>query len=352
MTDPPRLSLRLFGEVTLSWSGQVIPPPGPKLLALLAYLHLRGKVSRDELTEVFWPGKKSGLQSVRQALTQLRKLAGSSEWLTEDAAGLSLLAVSDVSEFHRLIAAGDDGSALALANGELLASLPAPSETFSNWLAEERAALSTQYAQAMRRHGQALLEAGDFLQARLWLAAALEQEGPEEGLYRALMELESQAGDPARALELFEECCLMLQTELGVSPSPETLALLEQIEGQGAGRHQSGQLLSDVAALPQATEPLYGREVVRQNLLSHLMPGTRVLLYGLGGLGKTRLASAVASSFVERGQKVVWLEVGADSAPTVLGTLRELLREPVGDLSGALAREQVGLLILDNAANT
>lgn len=353
--DPTRLYLQLLGEVALFQAGQKVASPGPKLLALLAYLHLHGPASREELAEVFWAGKgKGGLQNVRQALTQLRKQQGAEGWLIENAQGIALASVSEVGEFRRLAALGQDAEALAvLGSGELLSALASPSATFSNWLEEEKLALSTLHVEVLRRHGAQRLAQGDFACARETLAQAQQLEPYSEDLYRTLMTLEHQAGDTARALEVFEACRQMLHRELQATPSPETLALLRQIEAREAGSNQRGQLLTQAADLPQTQEPLFGREVGRQRLLALLEGAGRVLLHGLGGLGKTRLASAVAVNFLNMGQKVIWLEVGGDSAEDVLTSVREVLRlRPNQNLETGFTAENVGLIVLDNAANT
>ncbi|MFC6592063.1 BTAD domain-containing putative transcriptional regulator [Deinococcus lacus] len=254
--DPARPYLRLLGGVALVCSGVSGPLPRPQPLALLIYLHLRGRASREELAAVFWPTKsrKSGLQNVRQALLQVRKqVAG--DFLHEDAGGLWADVVSDASEFERLCAAGDDLAALDWASGpSLLPGLATPSEVFANWLEDERATFRSRYEQALRRAGERLLDMGNYAEARARLLAAKELDA-DEALYRSLMTLEHRAGDTARALELFEECRQLLWAEWEATPAPETLALLREIEGHPAGANQRGRLLSTAAALPDADAP-------------------------------------------------------------------------------------------------
>lgn len=362
--QPAALYLSLQGAVRLYWAGETQGLPGPKLLTLLAYLHLRGQVSRNELAEMFWPTKNrsGGLQSVRQALSQLRRQAGVGEWLHENEQGVSISAISEVSEFRRLAQLGEDAAALKwCASGELLAGLSAPSAAFELWLTEERQALDELRLKVLHRHSAHLTQLGKFEEAREALSQALTLAPDAEELYRAQMELEYRAGHTTKALELFEACRQMLQQELGLEPEAETLALLARIENSGAASHQRGQLVSQAQALPQANEPLCGREALRQQLLALLhgqLPeqGGRVLLHGLGGLGKTRLASAVAATMLEGGGQVLWLEVGSDSAQTVLETIRELLsiKSPAqpSHLASALTAQNVRLIVLDNADST
>jgi len=41
--DPDRLYLQLLGEIRLCRAGETLSLPGPKPLAVLTYLHLRGR---------------------------------------------------------------------------------------------------------------------------------------------------------------------------------------------------------------------------------------------------------------------------------------------------------------------
>lgn len=354
--DTDHLYLKLLGEVKLIWAGQILLSPGPKPLALLAYLHLHGVTGRDELAEVFWPDKSNALQNVRQALTTLRRLGGAEGgWLIEESAGLSLAAISDVSEVQRLAKAGDFEGALLLlrGEGELLGQLARPSEVFENWLEDEAAPLKETYLQTLHARGQQLVESGDFDAARELFSQARHMEGENEATYRDLMRLEHRAGNTAQALEMFELCRRMLEEELNVPPSEETLELLQLIENRDTGGNQRGQLLTGKIPFPQSDEPLFGREGVRQRLLTLLQTGGRVLLHGLGGMGKTRVASAAAAHFTAEGHKALWLEVNGDPAGVVLAALTDLLHLRAGQpLLEGLQRENVALIVLDNATNT
>lgn len=110
-------------------------------------------------------------------------------------------------------------------------------------------------------------------------------------------------------------------------------------------------------------DPLFGREAELEQLLTLLQggpaeEGSRVLLHGMGGLGKTRLASAAAQRWLERlqapeGDKVLWLEVGSGAAPEILGRIdAQLERRPHESRQAALARSGVSLVVLENAAGT
>jgi len=260
--DPGQLYLHLLGEVRLSWAGVLLPLPGPKPLAVLAYLHLKGRASREELAEIFWPTKDNALQNVRQALTTLRRLGGAVEWLSEDRQDLVLTGVSDVSELRRLQKQGNPEAALefALSSGTLLGKLASISTLFDGWLDEERRELRAAQLEVLQDCSLTLLHAGQYDRARDLLRQAMFMEGDNEATYRTLMLLEHRAGRTAQALQVFEECRRMLESELNLTPDTETLNLLQQIEDRPSGSNQRGELLSGEVLAQPATEPCFGRQ--------------------------------------------------------------------------------------------
>jgi predicted ATPase/DNA-binding winged helix-turn-helix (wHTH) protein len=108
--------------------------------------------------------------------------------------------------------------------------------------------------------------------------------------------------------------------------------------------------------LPLCIEPLIGRQADIA-VLSRLVADERlVTVLGPGGIGKTRLAQAVARALVDRHPDGVWwldlaaLSTGAQIAPAIAATVR--LQLGAGDaaliLARALAQRGALLLVLDN----
>jgi hypothetical protein len=75
----------------------------------------------------------------------------------------------------------------------------------------------------------ALLLAGDRRQAAREADAAVRLDPCREGAYRQLMRAYVAAGDRGLALRAFDRCRRALRDELGVDPSPDTLALYGQL---------------------------------------------------------------------------------------------------------------------------
>ncbi|GGJ78631.1 BTAD domain-containing putative transcriptional regulator [Deinococcus aquiradiocola] len=352
--DAAHLYLHLLGEVRLAWGGVSLPLPGPKPLAVLAYLHLKGRASREELAEIFWPDKHNALQNVRQALMTLRRLSGAGGWLMEDRQELVLAGISDVSELRRL-QQGDPQAALdfALSSDTLLGRLATISAHFDAWLDEERGVLRATQLKVLQACSLQLLDSGQYDRARDLLHQAMFMEGDSEATYRTLMLLEHRAGRTAQALQVFEECRRMLESELNLTPDTETLNLLQQIEDRPSGSNQRGELLSGEVLAQPATEPCFGRQDELTQARALLQHHRRVLVHGLAGLGKTRLARELAGQVTPAGRQVAWLDVGGDSGEVILNGLRDLLRAKRDtDLEDAFSQARVGLLVLDNAVNT
>ena len=84
--------------------------------------------------------------------------------------------------------------------------------------------------------------------------------------------------------------------------------------------------LFDVAPIPYAAERLVGRGELLEEIESALAARTRVLLAGLGGIGKTALAAAVAERHLAaRNGSVVWLNCRSEEAAAQFEAIERLL---------------------------
>ena len=109
-------------------------------------------------------------------------------------------------------------------------------------------------------------------------------------------------------------------------------------------------------SLPEPASPLIGREA-ELDALDELVPGHRlVTLTGAGGIGKTRLALAVAARLASRwSDGVAWVDAAsvrdpaalADAAARSLGVSLEGAGPPAERLAAAVARRSL-LLLVDN----
>ena len=365
------LHIRLLGPLSLEWRGQGLDLAAPRLLGLLAYLAIEGPCSRETLSGLLWPGR--GSHHLRQALYKLRVLPGASGWL-QTGAVVQLRARTDLGDLWAQLRGGQLEEALgSLRAGGLLLGLELhDAPAFQDWLDGQRQTFAELYRQAL--HGELKRHAHDTDPgpARLAAQELLRLDPADEAVYRAWMRLEAQAGETERAKEVFEQCRVALRRELGAEPAPETLALLHELEGRSAVRDQPGWWVTlpgpgDAGpGEPGETEMLVGREAELGTALTLLEQRGRVLIHGLAGIGKTRLAQALGAELARRlaqqGGRVLWFHLGDDPPAVVLPALlaslgvRAGLERPLPALSAALhdafVSQKVSALILDDAWNS
>ena len=107
-------------------------------------------------------------------------------------------------------------------------------------------------------------------------------------------------------------------------------------------------LIHDPADLPDAEDQFAGRAPLLAAIADGLGKQRRVLLQGMGGVGKTALAKeAVRRQLQARDITALWVEVGHSNVSTLVEAMIEKLDQG-DDLKAALAAEGVSLLILDD----
>ncbi|WP_374689090.1 AAA family ATPase, partial [Promineifilum sp.] len=171
------------------------------------------------------------------------------------------------------------------------------------------------------------------------------------------------AGDRAGALAQYEAGREVLWSELGLEPSPETVALLEEVKAGRYSRLATDEIIRPPARarhnLPADTTPFIGREL-ELSQISRLLTHDRqrlVTIVGPGGMGKTRLALAVGTVLLERYEDGVYFVdlAPVDRAEDILQAIAVALDYQAPDRSGALKPQLMTalaqrrlLLILDN----
>src|SRR5215468_5023052 len=158
-----RFVVRLLGDMKVrrGSAGAVVPIPARKVRALLASLAIDpGRAQpRGRLAALLWPdvSEAQARQSLRQALAGLRRaLAGARVLVIDgDTVAVDPLRLDvDVTRFERLLTAGSQPKleqALALYEGDLLASFNARSHAFEDWVLTERERLRELARQGLDR---------------------------------------------------------------------------------------------------------------------------------------------------------------------------------------------------------
>jgi predicted ATPase/DNA-binding SARP family transcriptional activator len=358
------IALTLLAEVR--WRGK--PVAGDRPQALLAALAARAgrPVRPAELIELVWgdDAPSNGLKGLQVLVSRVRSACGAGAVVREetgyrlgvppgevDSTRLAELVAAAAAGLDQdaATAAGLAREALALAEG--LAGTAAGDE---GPLAGVRRAAAADAATARVIQARAASRAGTHATALPVLAAAHAQSPRDEALLADLLRSEAVVSGPAVALERYERYRRDLRDRLGADPgellqrTQRSLLALDRPVRRGV-RYEATDLIGRDGDLAR---------------LRALMATTRVVsIIGAGGLGKTRLAHALARDadqpvvhFVElagvTAAEDVAVEVGS-----VLGVRdsvsgrRTLTAEQRADIRARIARrlaQSPSLLVLDN----
>jgi tetratricopeptide (TPR) repeat protein len=143
------------------------------------------------------------------------------------------------------------------------------------------------------------------------LSEAIELQPDEPELYIQRGELNVDLGNVRDAFQDFERA-LKLDPDLKDLINIETAAVVTYV--------------TKVDMLPMPLpESIHGRERLVELVNNTFAANRDALLYGVGGIGKTAIATIVAGQFIERGGAVVWVNVGAASFEMLLNAIGQEL---------------------------
>jgi predicted ATPase/DNA-binding SARP family transcriptional activator len=389
----PPLALRFLGACEVTVHGRPLPPLRYRkelwLLALLALRHDR-EVARDGLAALFWPDaeESQALYYLRRSLSNLRRALGSEarRLLTPTPRTVRL----DLSGAYCDLLACDAALAQAAASTapeeplQQAISLhrgPFLPDCLEEWALTERNQREQSHFAALERLAQITREKGDPAAAVRWLRLLVAADPYRESAACALLQALADSGDRAAMQQVYQELRLRLRNDLNAAPAPETEALYQRLNRRGA--HPPSGLSAPPVPAPGARPPkrasgaprvrgphlppsqrhlpvpltdLIGREQEIEEVVGHLGHCRLVTLFGAGGVGKTRLAIAVAERVLPRFPDGVWFidlaplteaSLVAEATAMALGLREEEGRSPEERLTEALTARGL-LLVLDN----
>lgn len=324
------LAIQLLGNFAVADdSGNPVSVPGAKQRALLAYLALNaGKpIPRDKLMTLLWGERfdEQARQSLRQALTKIRKLTNGDQALLRtdgDTITFDTDAVDvDAVRFEALAADENPNSAIRAADmyrGELLENLILKEAAFDEWLGGERArfnALACAVFERAARHQHSEGNAAGAIE----IAQRLVKIDPlREPSHRLLMQIFAESGQRAAALKQYTTCAAVLSVELGVEPDAETKRLLQEVrnaEAKPDGGPASGS--AEATPSPGAVKP-----TIAVLPIADLSEGGNA----------SALARGMTEDIVAALAKHRWLSViGRFSAASDLDQLHEVARKQGAD---------------------
>lgn len=220
----------------------------PYWIATLACLLLPASGTgrrRDELLSLLWSSveRSRGRSSLRVVLHGLRRHLGHDAIISHgDELRIDRrLLTCDALVFEEMLSRGRHDEALAGYGGDLLPGLVVHgAPRFESWLAGRRESLRRSAGGAAWALAGAAERRGQWIGAVRYGRRAVALSAESEAAVRRFLRLLDRAGDGASALREYEKFADRWRLELGVEPSPETRALVEEIRGRRASRGPGG----------------------------------------------------------------------------------------------------------------
>lgn len=363
---PTRLSIRLFGAFEALHGGDPVPRTRSRkeqwLLAYLILNHLTAQ-DRDHLASMFWPDSEdeAALGNLRRSLKNLRHVLGADAYRITSpglrTVGVDLTGASvDVLEFDAAPALTNEQAveaALELRRGPLLEGCE------EEWVFVERRAREDSCMDGLERLAANSLVGGDRGKAVRLLHRAVGMDPLRESAHCLLMKALASGGDFAAVDRQYRDLRLCLRNEINMEPAEETAALYRNLRSAGRRRMPAGNVAPD--ALPRRRLPcpltrLIGRAAIIDEFSALLGTSRLVTLTGSGGVGKTRLAIAIADQTSTDYADGVWFvdlspltdpSLVSQAAASTLG-VREQPSIALSDTLERYVQHRSLLLIFDN----
>lgn len=349
------MRIRVLGRLAMDLGdGPVDAPPGMPG-RLLGYLALHpGRRSRAHVAGQLWPdcSPEVARHRLRTALWEVQRTTAGVRLVDVARHDLSLEEGVDVDLWHArsLVEDGEYEEALRLLAPGLADELDQSwAEGARQKVAELRQRaleLAMQDAERGQRPDLAVPYARELVQVDLLSEAA----------HRELVRLLAASGDRGAAMAAYEEMRRVLETELGIGPSPESRQLLAQLGSDAPpAEMKSVTHPGRRPAVPVSSTPLLGRDDDLTRLHASVIAQRLVCVVGPAGVGKSRLAFAVAELEVRRGCRVSVAELATtrrgDAVDFVVAAALGLpagLRRDIRYAMVDFLETEPGLLVLDN----
>ncbi|MEM7538713.1 MAG: tetratricopeptide repeat protein, partial [Chloroflexota bacterium] len=393
MNIPSTAQIRLsfLGQIGIEVDGQPLPKlPGQKVIALLAYLTCNpGMHTRAHLADLLWddipPDRflanlRSTLNRVPKAIkpfitTTYQTITLDPDIVTPESIDTDVAIWVDAMVFQQL--ATSLSTLVANTSGEniheledrvdiLLAMqthytgtfldgldiIDAP--RFSEWQINYRTHLTRLALDGLHRLVDLCLYQGQYADGIAYARRIVEIDSLDEEARYQLMVLLARSGQQQAAIKEYQALVNMLDVELGVPPSLETVTAYERIIARDTSS------TGTQATLPTLTQPPLGRQTELAAITHQLqLPDCRLLtITGFGGVGKTYVAIEAAKMIAQSQlflHGIVYLSLAAVQSPERLpeaiiqawGHIFSQHRELLPQICDYLKNKEM-LIVLDN----
>jgi DNA-binding SARP family transcriptional activator len=247
----------VLGHVTLE-AGDVIvheralPGNQPRVaLAMLAVEH-RHPISRDQIADELWPNRlpaswETALRAVVSKIRATLSAAGLPQDAIRNAFGcyqlrlnggwLDLDAAADALHVAQAqLARGEAPRAAANATvTSMICSRPFLPGIYGPWTLRQRDRIRNMHVLAQQCLAEARAELGDYARSAQAAETALSLDPYREAAYRQLIRSRALAGDRIGAASVYRRYREVIETELGIEPTPDTVAAFH--DAIGADHH-------------------------------------------------------------------------------------------------------------------
>lgn len=206
------------------------------------------RLQREEITETLWSDVKPdaawrdfrvALNALFKALEPNRNADAPSAYIGRDGSAYFLRPEADLWIDAVVLEKACEAALNAPENAEVLEQLEKALNAYSGdyladavhetWVLAERERLRELSLRAMETLASARLAQQRPASAVYWCEQILARDNCRESAYRIAMRAHDAQGNRAQAMRMFERCMNTLRDELGVSPSPQTLAVHEAL---------------------------------------------------------------------------------------------------------------------------
>lgn len=201
--------------------------------ALLVYLAVERRVSRETLTTVFWPESdaENARHALRQSLYQLKKTVRT-DWVESLAHDLVITdgIRVDVHDFTAAVARQDLESAVRLYRGPFLDGIHLVDlSSWETWVDSKRASYGRAFRKASRDLLDSKLSSGDLTDAIGFAENWVARDPLDDEAQHRLIEALATVGERAEAILQFDTFARAMKAE-GLTPSSDTVALGERLQ--------------------------------------------------------------------------------------------------------------------------